>query len=328
MAQDYPYEPFRFLAVLTRLMVANCRPSVRSVVRAMAVLIAAVSCSPSNSNDAICTSGESIQCTSTNGCIGTQVCNSDGATYGECACGYSYNTGGSGSAGGSSTNSGGIITGNGGSANGYAPSGGRLSNATGGRASGLAGGPGVLATGGDPNCIPSDMSGQSYPPYIPARHMAGSCTEQALAQYYTDCYEGNSCSAFVLGGTEELCGACLAPSAVNSSAYGPLLELGSGPLHALEPNVAGCEEILGESSCAPAMQQEFLCEYGACVDNCPISDSSSFNDLFICMSNALAGTCASQHAAAQCIKDAGNVSACIASGFQAQFIAVAKVFCL
>jgi hypothetical protein len=96
----------------------------------------------------------------------------------------------------------------------------------------------------------------------------------------------------------------------------------------LEINMAGCEEILGEVSCAPAMQQEFLCEYGACVNNCAITDASSFSGLFICMSNALAGACSSKHSAAQCLKDPSNTSACSGSGFQAQFVAVAKVFCL
>jgi len=171
------------------------------------------------------------------------------------------------------------------------------------------------------------MTGASFPSYIPARSMPGSCTGQAISQYYADCYQGGDCSAFNQGGALELCGTCLAPTQLNAATYGPLLKLGEGSLYILETNVAGCEELMGEGDCAPKMQVDFLCEIGACSHNCPLVDSSSYELLFSCLDAAATGTCSGKRAAVACLKSSSNAAACSGSGFQNQFMAVARVFC-
>ena len=269
-----------------------------------------LSCSSASNDAAGCAQGQSVQCTGVSGCIGTQFCSSDGATYGECTCGFNVSSvGGNGTSGASSRSGGG--TGANSSAGGqpYAPTGGAQSS-------------------GSLGCVPTSMSGQTYPAYVPARHLRGSCTEQTIVDYYNVCYLLGECAAFMKGGPYEACGACLAPSELTASSLGPLLQVGAGALEALETNVAGCEEILGEVACSAKMQVEFLCQYGACANNCPLTDFASFNGLLQCMTTAITSQCADQHAAAQCLKSASNAAPCSGTSFQEQFSAVAKVFCV
>lgn len=252
----------------------------------------------SSSDSGGCAPGQSIKCAGMSGCAGAQVCNGDGSGYGQCTCADpGYNVG---NVGGNA---------------------GTTSIATGGQS----------AAGSSPasnlDCVPATTRTPAYPPYIPARHMPGSCTDQAIIDYYENCYQYGECSSFMTGGAYETCGACLTPSDLTASSLGPFLTMGHGTLLAIETNVAGCEEILGETACAPKMQIEFLCEYGACAENCPVTDYNSFNGLLQCMATALGSQCVSEHAAAQCLKSASNAGACTGSNFQEQFAAVAKVFC-
>jgi len=260
-----------------------------------------LSCSSSGDQTA-CSPGQSIQCAGALGCVGVQLCNSDGTSYGDCTCGSSgYAVGSSG--GHSSTQS----------------------PAVGGQAVGGSGS--ISLTGGNPSCVPTSMNGQAFPPYVPARHMPGSCTNQAITDYYDNCHQLNECSAFMTGGPYETCGTCLQPTPLVASSLGPLLQVGTGSLSTFETNVAGCEEILGEVDCAAKMQIEFLCQYGACANNCPLDDYDSINGLFQCMATALTSQCSNQHAAARCLKSASDVAPCTGSNFQEQFVAVATVFC-
>jgi len=158
--------------------------------------------------------------------------------------------------------------------------------------------------------------------------MPGSCSEQAIAQYYTDCYEQKNCVDFALSGSLALCGACLTPSTLTESSYGPLLTVGDSAPYFSQINVAGCEEVLGDHNCPAKMQVEFFCEYWACANNCASADTTSYDPLFACMNVAVSGSCAGEHAAAQCLTNSANAAACSGSSFQERFIAVAKVFCL
>ena len=269
-----------------------------------------------------CTPGQSTQCAGVTGCVGAQVCNADGSGYGECTCGNSgYQVGSVGGNAFTSSSANVAQFGAGGAAGassptGYSPTGGQSTTASGG------------TPASNPSCVPASMNGQTFPAYIPARHMPGSCTEQAITDYYNNCYLSGECAVFMTGGPYETCGACLAPTELTASSLGPLLRVGTGSLPALETNVAGCEEILGEVACAPKMQIEFLCQYVACANNCPLNDYDSFNGLFQCMATAVTSQCASQHTAAQCLKSASDAAPCSGSSFQEQLTAVAKVFCL
>jgi len=272
-------------------------------VAAFLSLTVASSLSCSSNRDNACTPGQSIRCVGVTGCTGAQVCTGEGSGYGECTCGspgYQVGTGGN-----ASTQLGGAV-------------GGTFGSALGGSSS---------VNGGTQSCVPESVSGRVFPAYIPARHMPGSCTEQAILDYYVTCYQSGECAAFMTGGPYATCGACLAPSELTASSLGPLLQLGPGSAYAIETNVAGCEEILGEVACAPKMQAEFLCQYAACTSNCPLDNYDSYNALYQCMATALTMQCASQHKSAQCLQLASDAAPCTGSNFQEQFIAVSKTFC-
>lgn len=173
------------------------------------------------------------------------------------------------------------------------------------------------------------MTGYKYPSYVPARQLKHSCTEQAIRQYYTDCYVGGDCSAFGISGAEAQCGACLTPTELSATSYGPLLRIGNPNAYFYQTNTAGCEELLGETACAPKMQVEFLCEYLACADSCPLNPGSGYYDaLYRCMQSAQTSQCSQEKTAATCLTSAANVTACGGNSFEEQFIAIAKVFCL
>ena len=311
----------------------------RAVVSGCFLLLTSnLSCS--SSNDTTCSPGQSIQCASVSGCVGAQVCKADGSGFDTCQCGsvppggpsaivgggtsvdtnYNPNVGGSG-----------LATGGIGSAAGLGGKGatggkGGIQAGSGGTAEGVGGT--VTQGGGNATCSPRDMKDYSYPSYKPARHVTNACTEQAIQKYYAECYATASCAAFESSGSLSQCGACLTPTALSSSSYGPLLKMGTSTAYFYETNVAGCEELVGEVNCAPKMQAEFLCEYYACEDSCPITDNASYNSLFQCMSTAQASSCASLRTAANCLTSSAHVAACSGSTFEAQFLAIAKVFCM
>jgi len=287
----------------------------------MAMLTLLIACASEPSSDSACVPGKSEQCTGTNGCSGSQTCAADGASFESCLC---------------ANLSGGTAS----------KLGGTPSTATGGRAQGLGGSGGsggartVTATGGQQGigsggttststtCKPSDMNGFAYPAYVPARQLRGSCTEQAIRQYYTDCINNDSCAAYLPGGAEAKCGACLNPSELGSQSYGPLLKAGTTWFYFYEVNVSGCQELVGEVECAPKIQVEFLCRFNSCSSNCPLANFADFDPLMQCMNQADTQTCTAENAAANCLKDQNNTYSCWGSGFQSQFLAVARVFCL
>ncbi len=295
-------------------------------------LAAGVSCGSQDQNDSACTPGQQLQCTGDNGCSGAQICNADGTTYSVCTCGSLGGSGSAQGAGGSPTSD--VYSGGSGASSSPSSkasggsSGARTSSTAGGLASTLLGGSASYSTGGAVTCAPANMTGTSYPPYIPALYTPGACTEQAILQYYTDCYQQGNCSEFTLSGSLALCGGCLTPSTLTASSYGPFLKVGDATQYFFQLNVPGCEQILGERSCAQKMQVEFFCEYWACMNNCASADTTSYVPLFTCMNVAVSSSCASEHAAAQCLTSSADAAACTGSSFQDQFVAVAKVFCL
>ncbi len=308
----------------------------KRILRNLSVLwatIAVWSCgSESGDSGTTCVPGQSIACVGPSGCKGAQVCTSDAATYGPCACGAV--PGGSGS----SSNGSGSSSGNGAGSG----SGARQSGAGGTGLNGFGGtgpNPGFGGTGqsggqgpngGSRSCTPENMSGYGYPAYKPARRLGGSCTEQAAQQYYTACYSNGDCAAFQPGGAQAACGACLAPSSLGAAQYGPLIKLGTDTQYLAQTNVAGCIELMGEPDCAPYMQVAALCEYFACAAGCPITDSASYQAEMNCMTQARGTVCLAAQAAAVCIRDPAHVTACSSSGsgFEGQFLAVARVFCV
>ncbi len=309
-----------------------------------------VACSSGNSesNSAkACVPGQSIQCAGVNGCLGAQACNADGTGYNSCACGSGVGSGSTtavggagsrpGATGGMQTSGwpfGGSIFNTGGSQTlgGQAGLvGGQSGNAgsvgTNGGSNTIQGGTSATTPGGNANCSPVSMAGYTFPAYKPARHIANACTDQAIQQYYTDCYSAGNCTAFSASGAFATCGACLEPTLLTDSSYGPILAVGNTNPPFYETNVAGCEELVGATSCAPKMQIAFLCEYNSCASSCPLLNASSYDALFKCMDSARASTCAQQDTASHCLTTSAQVAACSGSTFQAQFLAIAKIFC-
>lgn len=267
---------------------------------------------------AACVPGQSIQCAGPSGCSGSQVCKVDGSGFDSCDCGHAGNTAGTGGAGNATTK---INTGGAPQTTGLATGGSNAAplDATGGYTS-----PAISTA----NCVPKSVTDDAYPAYVPARRLPGSCTEADIAQYYTDCYAGKSCAAFDVGGALAKCGACLAPTELSATAYGPLLRVGKPNAYFYETNVAGCEELQGETACAPKMQTEFFCKYLACNTSCPITDASGYYDaLYRCMNAAQDSACADRHAAAICLTSADKAAACSGATFQEQFLNIAKAFC-
>lgn len=184
------------------------------------------------------------------------------------------------------------------------------------------------AFGGGSGCTPSDMSGFAYPGYVPARHLPGSCTEQVIKRYYTDCVTNNQCTSFVPGAADAGCGACLYPTELSAKSYGPLLKIGTSTAFFYQTNIDGCEALIGQTGCAPKMQVDLLCQYNACANNCPLVERAGIQSMQQCMSTAMASQCSAEHAAASCLSDSSAAFACWGSDFQAQFVTIAKVFCL
>lgn len=173
-------------------------------------------------------------------------------------------------------------------------------------------------------CAPADMTGHTYPAYVPARRLFGTCTESDAQSYFTNCYQKGSCADFQTGGAKAACGACLKPSAQNETAYGPLIRFGTGASALDQTNMAGCIELVGEADCAKKMMVETLCEYDSCATNC----SGSYQALANCMVDSRNTSCAAAQKAAVCIADSAHVAACSGSGFEGQFMALARVFCV
>ncbi len=272
------------------------------------------SCSTEDGNAtgtvARCVSGQSIACAGPAGCHGSQTCRADGLGYEACRCDLVPGSAGNGP----------------GSASGG--SGGGSPNGAGGWSNQPASGGSISATGGASSaCSPKDMAGFVYPAYKPARRQAGSCSEQAIQDFYTTCYSNGDCAAFQPGGARASCGACLGFTPLDASQYGPVVKLGSDAQYLAETNMAGCIELVGEPDCAARMQVAALCEYYACAAGCPLADTSSYQALMDCMAQARATVCTSAQSAAACIRDAAHVSACSGPSFETQFAAVARVFC-
>ena len=173
------------------------------------------------------------------------------------------------------------------------------------------------------------MSNHDYPSYRSARHLGGSCTEEDVSSYYTDCYSGGDCAVFEPGGEKADCGACMAVSQLDDDEYGPLIRLGSGTNALDETNMAGCIELVGEPDCAPNIMVAALCEYDACAENCPLAETATgYQDAIDCMRKARTGVCEAAQTDARCISQSSYVTACSGSGFDSQFLAVGRVFCV
>ncbi|HEY5955073.1 MAG TPA: hypothetical protein VIV60_00920 [Polyangiaceae bacterium] len=292
------------------------------LLQGLACICSLLACSGNDSDSTVgsespCIPGSSVACAGPSGCPGYQICRADGSAFESCICeGSSVGVGGARPATTAVAYGGSSLLGLGGS------------GATSASYASLAGNAGTGSAVTSRDCAPADMTGHSYPPYKPARRLFATCTQADVEDYYANCYVSGACTDFAPGGSRARCGECLATTNVDADSYGPLIRMGTAASPLDETNMAGCIELMGEADCAPKMMVAALCEYSSCASNCTVTDAASYQTLMSCMLDARSTSCSAAERAAVCISNSAHVAACSATGFQAQFIAIAKVFCV
>jgi hypothetical protein len=181
-------------------------------------------------------------------------------------------------------------------------------------------------------CAPGDVQTFLPGPYVPASKQEGACAPELLGPLYDDCFGPqktvSACLTFQKNPSYSACYACVVTPSTASS-YGPIIDYDQ---EFLTPNVAGCIELAahGTLTCAMPVQALGECELAACEANCPVSDASSFLALEACTAQAEAAGCQAYSEAVSCFTtelDAGPLSVCDASDFQAFFEQVVPLFC-
>lgn len=266
-----------------------------------------------------CFPGQAIVCASAKGCQGSQTCRSDGSGYDACSC----NAGATSEQGSATSN---------------LPSEPSPADPTsGGTTSGSSSYPVGTTLGGSASvggtnsvkCEPKEVTGYVYPPYKKPRRIGGSCTEDDIYDYYSECIYQGSCSDFLPGGNRQSCGSCLEPTSLEANEVGPIVRLGSGAAATSQMNSAGCLDLLGEARCVSGVWTTSICKYAACADACSSLDSGAVVDeMATCMATARSSVCADTQPDVACFANPNIATACSGFNFAAQFVAVARVFCV
>ncbi len=110
-------------------------------------------------------------------------------------------------------------------------------------------------------------------------------------------------------------------------APGPLVAIGTA---LVELNVPGCVAIVtgdsSPSSCAARLQTAGDCEGAACLAQCPIVDTQSFQQYQQCTQSAASGGC-SKYVTAECALDGGAAAQCDVVDFQTAYTNIVPLFC-
>lgn len=188
-------------------------------------------------------------------------------------------------------------------------------------------------------------AGYTPPAYVHAVPHENACSQQLIADYYTQCLDSASTAQTCAPWTNmpdaahQACVACLVTPAT-ASAYGPVVQTNLGNIIVSEPNLAGCVEIADPAglSCATKLQDRTDCDDSACTAQCPVTDDPSFQLWQTCLTNAdnAAGSCQAYYQATSCVSsempDGGVAEACFTTAanptFEDDYNAVAPVFCL
>jgi hypothetical protein len=163
----------------------------------------------------------------------------------------------------------------------------------------------------------------------PGVPLDGSAPADPIKLFHDKCLGGASATQCDVFKQEyPACASCiLTPDTADH--YGPLIQHGGF----VTGNVAGCLELTdpGALSCAKSVQALDECELASCEANCPVSDTTSFNNYMGCAMNADVGGCTPyESAAAACaypLTDAGPESLCFASDFTTFYYSVVPLFC-
>lgn len=156
-----------------------------------------------------------------------------------------------------------------------------------------------------------------------------SPTENDIYAYYSECLYQGSCSRFLPGGAKQACGTCLEPTALDREEYGPVIRLGSGSTSITQANSAGCLDLLGESACVDGVWSSSMCKYEMCAQPCASQDPSKYQEAMTsCMMTARSSVCAATQPEVTCFVNPSASTLCSGFNFAAQFVAVARVFCV
>jgi MYXO-CTERM domain-containing protein len=203
--------------------------------------------------------------------------------------------------------------------------------------------------GGDAGLVcpaPAPIAASFTPPaYVHAAPHQNACSQQLIADYYTQCLgsaaTAQTCAPWTNApdAAHQACVACLVTPAT-ASAYGPVVQTTFGNIIVSESNLAGCIELADPAglACATALQDRTDCDEAACTTQCPIVDDASFLQWQTCENNAdnAASSCGAYFQATSCaaseMPDGGVAAACFPAAanptFEDDYGAIAPVFCL
>lgn len=183
---------------------------------------------------------------------------------------------------------------------------------------------------GGPMCpAPADVT--SYTPKFHAPNPSASkCSDGDVTTYWTDCvdqYDQTKCDAS--GKANAACAACMETLDPSDASWGAIVD--RGPYVYL--NLAGCVQLMGDATCAQAIQAADLCEDAACLDQCwngtgmSQSDADAVDQCYAAVEKA---GCKKyfDDITTKCKDDAGTAyGICNVQFAQAGFNQYAKLFC-
>jgi hypothetical protein len=173
---------------------------------------------------------------------------------------------------------------------------------------------------------PADVSAWVPPALKPVKTSPGACSAQDISDFDAACLNANgsvtACTAFTTA--HPACRMCLVSTSTDAS-WGPVVQY-SG-IESL--NVAGCLSLVdaANAACARSVQNLTLCVHAACDPACPVTDNASYMLWRTCSTAAQANACSTYRQAATCSTMASGRAACAGASFEAEFLAIAPLFC-
>jgi len=180
-----------------------------------------------------------------------------------------------------------------------------------------------------PGCVPSPVDASDFTWMPPDAPDASACSDQQIADYYTNCLPGtgNSCTTWEGVTSNANCEKCIITSE-SAASWGALVEVAN---HVVYPNIGGCIALeTGDTSstgCGAKAWYASQCLDLSCSDNCA---SAAFTDYQACTQAAQTQTCSDEFAAECDLSDAGNVVATCGLGtktFLDVYPLLAAAFC-
>lgn len=186
-----------------------------------------------------------------------------------------------------------------------------------------------------PNPKP-DISGFMAASLPPSRMSAPSCSSMQITDYFNACYgmgaTNMTCSNYRMAALNMTCVKCI-ESTDTDAQWGPLIS-GTGmyvTMGTVKANYEGCLAKLGETACADDTFKAGLCNKYACEEQCPVSDTQSYNEYNKCTTKASTTVCKmytdKQNTSCGSPEAGAAIAQCKGSNFQDYYTKAATVFC-